>query len=219
MIKSYYCYVTTLLLTLFFFCNIHAQANQYPMLFTLNIGASFPQGVFAKTSGSNPGFANKGFSFTIEASKGLNDYLSWVSSISMSINGFNTAGLESQVPPLKVSSGRYYSCWGMSGFRLESFVLPAFKIYGLSQLGVLYLSAPDVYLSYKEYQFNQRISSDPAFAYAVGVGMIIYNINIGIKYFNSRTVNKHSESYGGAFNITTASAPVTILQFLVGYYF
>jgi len=176
-------------------------------------GAAIPVGDYGGTTGSNAGFADIGYFSMVEVSKNFNSTISWTTSLSLAINGFDKNAMRKTIAPLGITTESYKSCWGMTGIRLQTSFSHEIKFYGQGQIGFLSINYPVIMVSYNGFPQLQPTASGPVLALGIGVGLIANNINIGLRFLNSSP--KHIEDSG--IRYSTIKLPVSILQVVVGY--
>lgn len=201
--------------------SVLAQEHAPQMRFSLYGGAAVPQGEFGSISGDKGGFANTGFCAMIEGSRVLAENINWISSVSLAINGTDEASLENDVqdiyPDITVTSGNYTTIWAMTGIGFETIASPEIRIYGLGQMGLLFSSFPDITFSSGGESISQTTTSEVAFAYGLGTGIIINKLNISIRYYASEPEYKQSVSYMGETTSAKTKMPAAILQLMFGF--
>jgi hypothetical protein len=202
------------------------------MHFSVFGGAAFPLGDFSSTTANDAGFANTKYCAMIEADKNISEDVYWASSISFAVNGFDKNSLQSSLGNYlavlignnmgfesNVWSGHYTTTWIMTGFGFEVPFSPTIKIYSVEQIGLLISTFPDI--SFVNYNTTGTLTTTTgtAFATELGVGVIIHNINLGLRYYTGEPYYKQTLAFAGSTENVREDFPVTILQFIIGYNF
>jgi len=197
----------------------YAQNNSLALHYAIYSGYSSPQGKFSSTNDLNNGFATDGYSGTIEASLSSDDFIFWTASLTLSVNRLNAKAVEDLVSPIKVSPENYYSYWTMSGLRIELPSSPSVKLYVLVQIGLLMMDIQDVKLTKADVSGTAKSSFSTAFALGMGAGIIIRNINLGIRFLNSEPEITKSGNYYDMPLSSTVTLRTSLLQVVIGYNF
>ena len=215
--KNSICFYSIFLFSVFIFPQgIFAQKNITPMRFKLYAGASLPEGDFSSIHGEKAGYANAGFCGLIEGSKLIGESVTWVSSVSLSSNKLDDGEMERQLNGISVSAGNYITTWLMTGFGFETPASPTVKFYGHGQIGLLLSSFPDITLSYMGQSVTQTTSLGTSFAYGFGGGILINNVNLGLRYYTGEPEYVETAGNNGATSTFKAKLPATVLQLLIG---
>ncbi|MBN2355019.1 outer membrane beta-barrel protein [candidate division KSB1 bacterium] len=151
---------------------------------TLSGGISLPMGDFGddKQNDGAPraGFAKTGFGLGLEYAKPLNSPgLAWVSGVSVIMNSLDTDKLADGDED-EIDAGSWINVPVMTGLRYASEVSPGTFFYGIGQVGLNMIMAPDLTIEDMEVDMG----SATTFGFALGGGVILNDkINIGLKYY------------------------------------
>ncbi len=173
---------------------------------TLFGGVALPQGDFGDDDvddfmdeDGEAGLAVTGFGAGFEYSAPMQaEGLSWVFGASFLMNGVDEKEIEKDIPDdWKIDIGSYINIPIMAGIKYESQSSPTMKFYGQGMAGINIAMIGDLELSYNEeiyigdpiydyvdYDVTQTYSFDTAtsFGFGFGGGIILNNINIGLRY-------------------------------------
>ena len=214
--NSIFYFYSVLFLVFIFSNSIFAQKNTSQMHFSVYGGAALPQGDFSSTNGQKAGFAKTGLCGMVETTKYLNENVIWISSISLAINSLDENEMENKLSGSTVSSGNYITTWAMTGVGFKTVVSPSVNIYGAAQIGLLLSRFPDITLSSGGKSITQTTKMGIAFAYGFGAGVVINEINLGIRYFSGEPKYEETARYNGVTYTAKVNMPATILQLLFG---
>ena len=209
-------WVTTLLIFISILNeNVSAQENS-SMNFKIFGGASFPISDYGATSGERAGFASIGYSIMLEGTKYLSQNVNWISSVTISTNGFDNLTLEKSLPNSQVNAGSYNSIWILTGISPETNLSSEIKLYGLVEAGLLFSIFPAIHY-YDFYKGTKNLASQKgiSLAYCLGGGVNINKINVGIRF--NAGYPKYKQSFtNGLLDSREVKLPLMILQFFIG---
>ena len=178
-------------------------------------GISSPQSDFSSTSGAKSGYAKSGFCGMLEHVKIVGSNANWVTTVALANNATDESALSNQTG-YKVTAGSYTTGWMMTGFGLGSDLSSTSGIYVSGQAGILASSFPDITLSSGSSSVTQTTKMGLAFAYGIGAGVRMNNLNIGLRYYSGEPEYEQTASIGGYTSTAKVKLPTTILMFVIG---
>lgn len=189
------------------------------MKFSLGLGLSTPAGSFAETSGKDAGYATMGFAVLLDAKSDQGKYLSWMSTLDLSINQFDESTLSGKLGDVTVSAGSYVILWFMTGPEFHIPISPTENFYVFGQGGMVFSNYPNLKITYRYFTMNQSTDLGIAPGFSVGAGVNLTRVNLAIRYIAAKpeyTLSNGTTYISGASKITI---PNTLWEFTVGYNF
>ncbi|MFC1538755.1 hypothetical protein ACFL6H_04970 [Candidatus Latescibacterota bacterium] len=169
-----------------------AQAVDSP--FSIFGGLAMPQGDFGDDDDlEDCGNAKTGFGAGINYTTQLtNPDLSWISSISFLMNGWDEDMLEEEWgEDTKIDAGSWINIPIMSGIKYQTSISPTMQIYLLGQGGLNIVKAPSLEASYYDdydeewYKDELEWDTGSSFGFTFGGGIVLTDkISIGLRYYS-----------------------------------
>lgn len=195
-----------------------AQEVSKPLKLCVSAGVAIPTGIFRSTEGATAGFATKGFCATLESSQALKKNVNWVTSFTLAINGVDDSGLKKQ-NDMDATAGYCMNTWALTGFGFESPLENGNKIYAVAQCGILVSSYPDITFSGDDQDFTQTTTIGTAFAFGTSIGMIVKNLNFGIRFVTGEPKFEQKVIYRGIVFLSEEKRSTNLLMFQIGVNF
>ncbi|MCF7803098.1 MAG: hypothetical protein K9N46_11360 [Candidatus Marinimicrobia bacterium] len=213
-------YIVLILSAVLFVSAGNAQVSNSDPRYTLYGGGNFPLGDYGNTLGSDAGFAEFGLGAMADGYKQINEILYWTTTMAITGNGFNEAGLQSalsELGVLGVNAENYLTAWALSGVEIRSTPSRNLQINGILQGGALLSRFPDITLSTGEGDVRQGTKMGTSLAIGLGGGLIYNSVNIGLRYYRGRPEYDQATSDGNSTSTATTKLPIEILQVVIGY--
>ena len=157
-----------------------AQSEDSPL--SIFGGLAMPRGDFKDDDIDleNAGNAKTGFGAGINYTTPLTKPgLSWISSISLLMNGFGEDLFEEEDE--KIDAGSWINIPIMSGIKYQTSISPTMKIYVLGQVGLDIVKAPRIEWDEGELEWDMGTS----FGFTFGGGIVLTdNLSIGLRYYS-----------------------------------
>jgi len=191
----------------------------------LSGGISLPMGEYAETEGEKGGYGLLGFTGRFDFSSLASNNLYWTSSLALSINATDETEMDKQVKAalgstVSATTESYTSIWALTGISFETPMAPNSHLHGILQIGILNSLFPDIKLTGPGGSVTQTTESSLAFAYSLGAGLQINNINISVRYMAGEPEYKQTASMGGSTSTsTTVKMPTNLLAISAGIVF
>ena len=145
---------------------------------------SIPTGDFGDDKGIDAGGAKTGFGIGAEYKFPIGSPgLEWITSATFLLNGFDVSEVEKEFTG-DIDACSWINVPVFTGLIFQIQTSPTLDIYGLGQVGLDFIKAPDVEISYMGVSGEISYDLATSFGFGIGGGLIINKkINIGFRYF------------------------------------
>lgn len=233
--NKFWIFIVTLLFVVNTSCFNYAQNNNSFLHLSILGAYTLPHGYFGLTQRASgmvayrnqsqipedkSGYADIGYGTSIEISIKVYDNIRWLSTFSYMYNEF----LEKYYPNLTysfplTSEENYNTFWLLTGIAYEMPLCTNVRIYGFGQVGMINANFPKIIYSDDHFSIISVAESDNAFATSLGVGVILYNVNVGMRFYMGETEHKQTStrSWDEVSWTENLAKPKDMLQLILGF--
>lgn len=204
---------------------LFAQSYDTTKLWAVHLGVSIPTGDFARTNiaPSSSGFANTGFSLSVDTRSHLYDRINGLTTLSFAKNSLNTArynhslttGLFAQN---NVSAKGYTSLWVLFGPEVQT-NWEDFDFSCSVQAGALISNMPEINIQSDTNSLNISAPFAPGFAYAASASVRYDDYELTLRYMYGAPTYRITYLLNTETLENKVFMPTVLFQISFGYYF
>lgn len=206
-------------------CTLFAQSYDTTKLWSVHLGVSIPAGDFGRTAiaPSSSGFANTGFSFSVDTRSHLYSWVNGLTTLGFAKNTLNTSKYQHSLTTglfaqNNVSAKGYTSLWLLYGPEVRT-DWEDFDFSCSVQAGVIISSMPEINIQSDTNALNISAPFAPGLAYAASAGVRYDDYELTLRYMYGAPTYRITYLLNTETLENKVFMPTVLFQISLGYYF